>query len=103
MSHSSTYHPQIDGQTEVVKRVLGNFLRCLNKDYGKAWEQVIPQENFSYNGSTKMTTGRSPFEVVYGLHQRDVLEFRDLKSYERIDSHADGFSQSMREVHEQVK
>lgn len=40
---------------------------------------------------------------MYGLHPRGFLELRDLKGYEGISGHADEFSQSMREVHEQVK
>ena len=61
LSHSSTYHPQIDGQTEVINRVLGNLLRCLTKEYGQAWDQVLPQAEFAYNDSVNRTTGKSPF------------------------------------------
>lgn len=34
LSFGSAYHPQIDGQTEVISQVLGNLLRCLIKEYG---------------------------------------------------------------------
>lgn len=34
LSFGSAYHPQIDGQTKVVNRSLGNMLRCLTKEYG---------------------------------------------------------------------
>ena len=37
LKFSTTYHPQIDGQTEVVNRSLGNILRCLIGENGKTW------------------------------------------------------------------
>lgn len=33
LTYSSAYHPQADGQLEVVNRSLGNLLRCLTKQY----------------------------------------------------------------------
>ena len=41
LSFESAYHPQTDGQTEVVNRSLGILLRCLTKEYGKGWDQLI--------------------------------------------------------------
>lgn len=38
------------------------------------WDQVLPQAEFAYNGSVNRTTGKSPFEIVYGLHPRGVCE-----------------------------
>ena len=35
LSFSSTYHPQTDGQTEVVNRILGNILRSLVCEHTK--------------------------------------------------------------------
>lgn len=67
------------------------------------WDQVLPQAEFAYNDSTNRTTGKSPFQVVYGYHPRGVCELRELKNQEEISGHADDFAQSMREVHEQVK
>jgi hypothetical protein len=38
LSFISTYHPQTDGQTEVVNRSLGNLLRSLVTEQGHQWD-----------------------------------------------------------------
>ena len=35
---SSAYHPQIDAQTEVVNRILGNILGSLVYEHPKQWD-----------------------------------------------------------------
>lgn len=41
LSLSSSYHPQSDGQTEVVNWSLGNLLRCLTKQHGQTLDLVL--------------------------------------------------------------
>ncbi|GJR75541.1 putative nucleotidyltransferase, ribonuclease H [Tanacetum coccineum] len=69
LNFSSAYHPQTDGQTEVVNRSLGNLLRCLVGDHVKAWDQKLCQAEFSHNHVVNRSTGFSPFQdFVAGLH-----------------------------------
>lgn len=42
LQFSSAYHPQTDGQTEVVNKTLGNMLRALASDKPKQWNSILP-------------------------------------------------------------
>jgi hypothetical protein len=71
-SFSSSYHPQTDGHTEVVNRSLGNLLRSLVTGHNNEWDQILPQVEFAYNDSPNRSTGKSPFQIVYGKHPRGI-------------------------------
>lgn len=70
---SSTFHPQTDRQTEVVNRSLGDLLRCLIGEKLGNWDLILPQAEFAYNNSVNRSTGKSTFEIVYGLLPRQPV------------------------------
>ncbi|CAI0444705.1 unnamed protein product, partial [Linum tenue] len=43
---SSSYHPQTDGQTEVVNRSLEQYLRCFTHQQPRRWMTVLPWAEF---------------------------------------------------------
>ncbi|GJX18060.1 putative nucleotidyltransferase, ribonuclease H [Tanacetum coccineum] len=74
LNFSSAYHPQTDGQTEVVNRSLGNLLRWLVGDHVKAWDQKLCQAEFAHYHAINLSTGFSLFQVVYSAQPRGPLD-----------------------------
>ena len=53
---STTSHPQTDGQTEVVNRVLSTLLWAIIRKNLKTWEECLPHIEFAYNRSVQSAT-----------------------------------------------
>lgn len=66
---STAAHPQTDGQTERVNRVLEDVLRSYATSFSE-WSQFLPLVEFALNNSVHASTGMSPFYVNYGRHPR---------------------------------
>jgi hypothetical protein len=63
---SSAYHPQSDGQIEIVNKALQQYLRCFVNAQPKAWGKFLHLAEWHYNTTTHASTGFSPFHVVFG-------------------------------------
>jgi hypothetical protein len=42
LSFSLAYHPQMDGQTKVVNKILGDFFRSLMTEHHSQWDHILP-------------------------------------------------------------
>jgi hypothetical protein len=63
--HSSTYHLQMDGQTERVNQILEDMLRAYVLEHQGSWNQNLPWAEFSYNNSYQESLKMAPFKVLY--------------------------------------
>lgn len=67
---STAYHPQTDGQTERVNRVLEDMLRHFVAPSQDDWDEHLACAEFAINNATHVSTGYSPFELNYGRSPR---------------------------------
>jgi hypothetical protein len=65
---STAFHPQTDGQTENVNKVLETFLRHYVTERCNDWDAYLPCAQFAINNSPHYSTGVSPFYLNYGRH-----------------------------------
>ena len=100
---SMAYHPQTDGQTEVTNCTLSALLRVLIKKNIKEWEECLPIAEFAYNRARHSTTGKSPFEVVYGFNPLSPLDILPLPLQERINLDASARATHLKKVHEDTR
>lgn len=64
---SSAYHPQTDGQTEVLNRCLETYLRCMVFDNPLQWLKWLPLAQWWYNTTYHSAINMSPYEALFGV------------------------------------
>lgn len=66
LCRSSAYHPQLDGQIEVVNRSLEHYLRCFASDKPASWASLLHWAEWWYNTTYHSTIKMTPFQALYG-------------------------------------
>ena len=100
---STAYHPQTDGQTEVVNCTLGTLLRAVIKRNLKTWEECLPFVEFAYNRVVNKTTQFSPFELVYGFNPTSPLDLLPLPNTHFVSTDGKKKAEIVKEMHEKAK
>ncbi len=86
---STAFHPQTDGQTEILNRILGNYLQAYTNLEQMNWAKLLPSAKYTYNSSWSSSTRVSPFMALYeynpelrfdiedNIHSGEALAARD--------------------------
>ena len=74
---STAFHPQTDGETERVNRVLEDMLRMYVSERQTNWVDYLSLVEFAYNSSWHASIQMSPFEAMYGCNCSTPLNFSD--------------------------
>lgn len=67
---STANHPETDGQTERVNQSIECYLRCFISAHPQQWSKWLSLCEFWYNTNWHASTGKTPFELLYGRHPR---------------------------------
>ncbi|KAI4313089.1 hypothetical protein MLD38_037861 [Melastoma candidum] len=100
---STAYHPQTDGQTEVVNRTMAAILRTLVSKNQKDWDIKLAHAEFAYNRAPSSTTKSLPFQVVYGLNPLVPVKLMPASDMRSVSRDAEERAKEMRSLHEKIR
>jgi hypothetical protein len=74
LTPSTSYHPQTDGQTEIVNKWVEGYLRNYIAGQQKAWVRWLHLGEYCYNTTQHMSIGMSPFRALYSYDPLSFVE-----------------------------
>lgn len=75
LNMSSAVHPESDGQSEAVNKIIAMYLRCMTGDRPRQWVRWLPWAEYCYNTSYHSALKTAPFQVVYGRAPPTLLDY----------------------------
>jgi hypothetical protein len=86
---STAYHPQTDGQSEALNRIIEDYLRAYTSEDPTAWARLLPLAQFAYNNSYNHTTRMSPNRLLFGFDCEIRIDIADNVAERRIPAARD--------------
>nr|KYP73804.1 Retrotransposable element Tf2 [Cajanus cajan] len=70
LHYSIAYHPQSNGQTEVVNQCLEQYLRAFTSDHPNQWHTHLSWAELCYNTTFHTAIEMTPHQALYGSNPR---------------------------------
>jgi hypothetical protein len=74
LTPSTSYHPQMDEQTEIVNKWVEGYLRNYVTRQQKAWVIWLHLGEYFYNTTHFMSIGMTPFRALYNYNRLSFIE-----------------------------
>lgn len=71
---TTPYHPMANGLVEKFNGTMKNMLKKLCQEKPKDWDRYLQPLMFAYRETPHLSTGFSPFEMLYGWPVRGLME-----------------------------
>ena len=62
----TAYSPWTNGKIETLNQHIARYWRNFLNDAGNNWSSLAPKFAFAHNTSVNYTTGKTPYEIVFG-------------------------------------
>jgi hypothetical protein len=111
LTKSTAFHPQMDGQTEVVNQMIVHILRMYNSKHPCTWDESLPYVQHNYNRAIHSSTDHNPFQVGLGFQPLGPMDVAlPLAATQADSSHAQTeadkatwFIERIQHIHQQVQ
>ena len=74
LTPSTSYHPQTNGQTEIVNKWVEGYLRNYVTGQQRTWFKWLHLGEYFYNTTYHMSIGMSPFRALYSYNPLTFVE-----------------------------
>ena len=87
LDHSSSYHPQYHGKTEIVNKCLQGYIHLFASNKQTQWVKWLSLEEWCYNTSFHTSSKMSPFMELYGYPPSSITS--PLKRHSKVQAMED--------------
>jgi hypothetical protein len=94
LDHISSYHPQSNGQTEIVNKFMEGYLHFFVSNKKTQWFKWLPLEEWWYNTSFHTATKLTPFMALYGYHPPSITSsLKEKSKVQAVEDHIENQQQ----------